>query len=182
MDLYETDGYRSAIMKGKESFEELETYIDLYLIHSPHHPYERIGMYRGLEELQRQGIVKSIGVSNFGVKHLQELLDSPETSVVPAVNQVEIHPFLLRNDIEEFCAAHGIVVQAYSPLAKAKRMDDETINAIAGGHGVSVAQVGFVTVAYGTVYCMVGVHGFPAEALVRNWLKSLVLRVICPNI
>eukprot|EP01134_Creolimax_fragrantissima_P005318 CFRG5318T1 len=141
MDLYETDGYNSAVMKGKESYEELGTYIDLYLLHSPHHPDERIGMYRGLEELQRLGIVKSIGVSNFGVHHLKELLDSRETTVVPAVNQIEIHPFLHRDAICDFCEKNNIVIEAYSPLAKATRMDDTTINAIAKDHDVSPAQV-----------------------------------------
>ena len=83
----------------------------------------------------------AVGVSNFGVAHLKELVDSPLTSVVPAANEVELHPFLRKDAIEEFCSERGIRLIAYSPLARAQRMGHPTLAAVAARHGVSDAQV-----------------------------------------
>ena len=75
--------------------------------------------------------MRSIGVSNFGVGHLKELLDSPLTSVVPAANEVEISPFLRKDDIEAFCKPRGIRLIAYSPLARGQRLDHPVLKEIA---------------------------------------------------
>ena len=135
------DGYSYAMQQAEESLRKLGTYIDLYLIHSPHHPSERLNMWRALEDLQKQGKVRSIGVSNYGQHHIEEILSSRDTSVTPAVNQVELHPYLLREDLCKYCASKGIKIQAWAPLAKAKKMDEPIIQSIAKAHGRTPAQV-----------------------------------------
>ena len=135
------DGYTAVLDAVRESVRLLGTHADLYLIHAPFNPPQRIAYWRALEEAQRQGLVRSIGVSNFGIAHLQELMESPLTSVVPAANEVELHPFLRKDEIERFCRGHGIRLIAYSPLARAQRLSHPSLSAIATRHGVSPAQV-----------------------------------------
>jgi diketogulonate reductase-like aldo/keto reductase len=91
--------------------------------------------------LKLEGKVRSIGVSNYGDHHLEELLRWPKLRIKPVVNQIEVHPFCQRRQLVAFCAAHGIGVQAYSPLARAKRLGDATVQAIAMAHKRSAAQV-----------------------------------------
>merc|ERR1712159_809558 len=134
--------YEYALHAAEQSLSKLGTHIDLYLIHSPHGgPAVRREDWRALEDLKESGHVRSIGVSNYGVGHLQELFDSPDLRIPPAVNQVEIHPFLRRDDIAAFCESKGVLVEAYSPLAKARRMDDPTLVRIGAEVGRSPAQV-----------------------------------------
>ena len=102
-------------------------YVDLYLIHYP--VRERRQSWRALEALQAQEKTRSIGVSNFTIRHLTELL--AETDAVPAVNQVEFHPYLYQRDLLDFCVAKGIVIEAYSPLTHGKRLDDPRLVALA---------------------------------------------------
>ena len=102
-------------------------YVDLYLIHYP--VRERRQSWRALEALQAEGKARSIGVSNFTIRHLTELL--AETKTVPAVNQVEFHPYLYQRDLLDFCAGEGIVVEAYSPLTKGTRLSDPKLVAVA---------------------------------------------------
>jgi diketogulonate reductase-like aldo/keto reductase len=102
-------------------------YVDLYLIHYP--VRERRQSWRALEALRTQGKARSIGVSNFTIKHLKELL--AETATFPAVNQVEFHPYLYQRDLLDFCAAKGIVTEAYSPLTKGARLKDPKLVAVA---------------------------------------------------
>ena len=102
-------------------------YVDLYLIHYP--VRERRQSWRALEALQAQGKTRSIGVSNFTIRHLTELLG--ETDKVPAVNQVEFHPYLYQRDLLDFCVAKGIVIEAYSPLTRGERLDDPRLVAVA---------------------------------------------------
>ena len=87
-------------------------YVDLYLIHYP--VPQRRKSWHVLERLNQQGKARSIGVSNFTIRHLTELL--AETETVPAVNQVEFHPYLYQRELLDFCVARGIVIEAYSPL------------------------------------------------------------------
>merc|ERR1712176_850514 len=92
-------------------------YFDLYLIHSPSDDEEkRVASWRALEMAQRLGLVRSIGVSNFGKADLEGLLEN--AAVVPAVNQIEVHPFCQREELVDLCHQNGIVVEAYSPLAR----------------------------------------------------------------
>jgi diketogulonate reductase-like aldo/keto reductase len=102
-------------------------YVDLYLIHYP--VRERRQSWRVLEALQAKNKTRSIGVSNFTIRHLTELL--AETETVPAVNQVELHPYLFQRDLLDFCARKRIVIEAYSPLTKGERLNDPKLIAIA---------------------------------------------------
>ena len=90
-------------------------YIDLYLIHSPlPGKTKRLDAWKAIEEAIAEGKVKSGGVSNYGVHHLQELLNT-KPKIIPAVNQVELHPFLQRKDIDDYCKKHGIYLEGMSP-------------------------------------------------------------------
>lgn len=111
-------------------------YVDLYLIHFP--VPERRQSWRALEGLQAQGKARSIGVSNFTIRHLTELL--AETGTIPAVNQVEIHPYLYQRDLLDFCVARGIVIEAYSPLTHGKRLDDPKLVAVANKYSKAGLQ------------------------------------------
>jgi len=123
----------------EESLDNLGLdYVDLYLMHSPL-PKKRLEAWRAMIEIQESGRAKAIGVSNFGIHHLEEFIE--ETGVVPAVNQLEIHPFLTRSDLVAFCKEKGIVVTAYSPLTKGEKLDDATLVAIADAVGKTPAQV-----------------------------------------
>jgi len=108
-------------------------YVDLYLIHYP--VRQRIQSWHALELLRERGKARSIGVSNFTIKHLTELLR--ETKCIPAVNQVEFHPYLYQRDLLEFCRRSGIVLEAYSPLTKGERLKDRKLVAIANKYSTS---------------------------------------------
>lgn len=101
-------------------------YVDLYLIHFP--VPERRQSWRILEMLRAQGKTRSIGVSNFTIKHLSDLLRDTET--VPAVNQVEFHPYLYQRELLDFCRGRGIVLEAYSPLTHGERLNDGKLIAL----------------------------------------------------
>lgn len=134
--------YDMALAAVQESVHLLGTHADLYLLHAPFNgPAARLQYWLALEHAQASGLVKQIGVSNFGVAHIKELLDSPQTRLRPAANEVELHPFLRKPAIEAFCADHGITVIAYSPLARAQRLEHPTLAAVAKSQKVSAAQV-----------------------------------------
>ncbi|KKI20418.1 MULTISPECIES: aldo/keto reductase [unclassified Leucobacter] len=116
--------------------------VDLYLVHWPVPAAgTAVGAWRGLIEIIGSGRARSIGVSNFEIEHLRELLD--ETGVVPAVNQIELHPLHQRRELREFCAAHGIAIEAWGPLAQGKSdlLERDAITAAAAAHGKSPAQI-----------------------------------------
>lgn len=113
-------------------------YVDLYLIHWPVHGL-RGAAWQTLEKLYEQGRCKAIGVSNYTVRHLKELLAG--CRIPPMVNQVEFHPFLYQRELLEFCRAQQIQLQAYSPLTRGERLHDPRITRIAAAHGKSPAQV-----------------------------------------
>jgi diketogulonate reductase-like aldo/keto reductase len=102
-------------------------YVDLYLIHYP--VRERRQSWCALEALRAEGKARSIGVSNFTIRHLRELL--AETKTLPAVNQVEFHPYLYQRDLLDFCTGERIVIEAYSPLTKGARLKDPKLVAVA---------------------------------------------------
>ena len=137
----EDHGYESGLRAFDASLDRLGLeYVDLYLIHWPGGgPREE--SWRALEEIRASGRARAIGVSNYAVDHLREVLD--QGSVVPAVNQLEIHPFNFRSrkEIVELCRQHDIVVEGYSPLAKARRLENDTVQEIAGAHDRTAAQV-----------------------------------------
>ncbi|KAI8446788.1 NADP-dependent oxidoreductase domain-containing protein [Phakopsora pachyrhizi] len=116
-------------------------YWDLILLHDPTSgPNNRIEAYRALAEGLKRGHSKSIGVSNFGVTHLVEL-EEAKVGPIPAINQVELHPWCQQKSIVEYCRSKGIVVQAYCPLVRGQFMDHPTLVEIAKRHKKSVAQV-----------------------------------------
>jgi diketogulonate reductase-like aldo/keto reductase len=134
-------GYDNAMAAFDASLERLGfAYVDLYLIHWPV-PELRLDTWRALEALHRQGRARAIGVSNYMVRHLHELLE--HCTIVPAVNQIELSPFNYRSRVAEIalCRQHDIVVEAYSPLTKARRLRDPLVAGIAAAHGKTAAQV-----------------------------------------
>jgi diketogulonate reductase-like aldo/keto reductase len=122
-------GYDPALRAFDASLEQLGLeYLDLYLVHWPV-AGKRLDSWRALERIFAEKRARAIGVSNFLVPHLEELL--AHAKVVPAVDQIEVHPFLQHRDTRAFCAAHGIVVEAYSPLTHGERLRDKTVTEIA---------------------------------------------------
>lgn len=121
------------------SLAKLKTdYVDLLLLHFPV-TLLRKKSWPVLERLQKDGKVRSIGVSNYTIRHLQEM--KSYTNIVPAVNQVELHVFLQQPELRKYCNDNGIAVEAYSPLAHAKDMSEPAIVEIAKKHGKSYAQI-----------------------------------------
>ncbi len=114
--------------------------LDLFLIHWPAPGQDAyVDAWRQMLELQESGRVRSVGVCNFHVPHLTRLLD--ETGVLPSINQIELHPYLQQEELRAFHAEHGIVTEAWSPLASGKEvLDDAAIAGIAEKHGVMPAQ------------------------------------------
>ncbi|WP_233492143.1 aldo/keto reductase [Blastococcus sp. TF02A-30] len=115
--------------------------LDLFLIHwpLPGIDVDYVETWKAMEEIYRSGRCRAIGVSNFNPHHLNRLFD--ETEVVPAVNQIEVHPYLAQDDVRAFDAQHGIVTEAWSPIAQGKVLDDPAITAIAERVGRTPAQV-----------------------------------------
>ncbi|TDC81821.1 aldo/keto reductase [Micromonospora sp. KC606] len=117
-------------------------HIDLFLIHWPlptRYDGDFVSTWKTLEEFQRDGRARSIGVSNFQVAHLERL--AVEAEVVPAVNQIEVHPYLGNEEVRAYGRAHGIPTEAWSPIAQGKVLDDPTLVGIARELDRTVAQV-----------------------------------------
>jgi methylglyoxal/glyoxal reductase len=134
-------GYDRAFQAFDASCKRLDVdYLDLYLIHRPSSDRRRES-WDALQEIYKNGRAKSIGVSNYRVEHLQELLAGSD--LLPAVNQIEFHPFVYKEQVPivEFCHDKGIVVEAYSPFARGDAIDDPTINSIAERVSKTPAQV-----------------------------------------
>ncbi len=135
----EDQGYDKAFRAFDASLGRLGfDYVDLYLVHWPVRG-KRLDSWRALEEIHESGRARSIGVSNFMVPHLNELLEVAR--VIPAVNQVETHPFLQQREVRAACAARGIAVEAYSPLTRGERIGHPTFAAIAAEVGRTPAQI-----------------------------------------
>ncbi|RDL32047.1 uncharacterized protein BP5553_09449 [Venustampulla echinocandica] len=135
-------GYEETRRKIRESAKESGLgYLDLYLLHSPYGGKEiRLECWRAVADAAKEGEIRAGGVSNFGVRHLQELLDS-KPKLIPAVNQIEVHPFNTRTDIVQFCKQHGIVIEAYAPLARTLRMSHPTIVQLSKKYSCTWAQL-----------------------------------------
>jgi 2,5-diketo-D-gluconate reductase A len=135
------DEHTDAVGGLKASLQRLETdYVDLYLIHWPAPAQDRyVEAWRGLIEASEQGLAREIGVSNFQAPHLRRIID--ETGVVPAVNQIELHPLLTQAGLRREHADRGIVTEAWSPLAKGKALTEPAVEEIAAEHNRTPAQV-----------------------------------------
>lgn len=117
-------------------------YVDLFLIHWPLptlYDGDFVSTWRTLEEFKADGRARSIGVSNFQVAHLERLIR--ETDTVPAVNQIELHPYFQNREVAAFDREHGIATEAWAPIAQGKVLDDPTLTGVAERYGRSVAQV-----------------------------------------
>lgn len=114
-------------------------YVDLYLIHWPV-PGCYLSTWKELEEIQKSGRALSIGVSNFEIRHLEEL--ARVSDVVPAVNQIECHPLCYPKELIEYCQDRGIQVQAYAPLARGAYLDNDVLCVLGTKYGRTPAQIG----------------------------------------
>lgn len=134
-------GYDSSLRAMDVSLKKLQTdYIDLYLIHWPNPTLDKyIPTWKALARLHKEGLAKSIGVCNFHIPHLQRLLD--ETGIVPAVNQIELHPYFQQNELREFHIKHGIVTESWSPLARGEIFSDPIIVMLAQKYKKTAAQI-----------------------------------------
>ncbi|SFE86207.1 Aldo/keto reductase [Paenibacillus catalpae] len=132
-------GYESTLAAFETSLNKLGLdYLDLYLIHWPVEGKYK-DAWRALETLYKQGRVKAIGVSNFHVHHLQDLMKDAE--IMPMVDQVEYHPMLAQHELRAFTREHNIQLEAWSPLMQGQLLDHPVLSSIASKHGKSVAQV-----------------------------------------
>lgn len=134
-------GYAKALQAGRRSTRELGLdYMDLYLIHSPGGG-KIVETWDALIELQKEGLLRSVGVSNFGVQHLEAL--SQHGRLVPAVNQFELHPFVYneRADVVEYCRKKGILVQPYGSVLSGHASWLDKASEVAKAHGKTPAQV-----------------------------------------
>jgi 2,5-diketo-D-gluconate reductase A len=138
-------GYDSTLTAFDASMERLgfsgsDDYLDLYLIHWPMPAKNAfVDTFKAFARLRDQGRIRSIGVSNFEPEHLRILVDS--TGIVPAVNQIELHPLLQQEESREVHAQMGIATEAWSPLGQGSLLSNPTITAVADGHGKTPAQV-----------------------------------------
>ncbi|MCI4330705.1 MAG: aldo/keto reductase [Thermoplasmata archaeon] len=138
--LWNDDQGFDAALRGFERSRRLLNLgaVDLYLVHWPVRGL-RLESWRALGKLQREGACRSIGVSNFTVAHLDELIGSSD--LVPAVNQVEFSPFLYQRELLEYCRDHGIQLEAYAPLTRGRKLDHPALVRLARTLGRSPAQV-----------------------------------------
>jgi diketogulonate reductase-like aldo/keto reductase len=143
----ESLGYESTKKEFENSLNRLNLdYIDLYLIHWPanaknYDNWQKTNSdtWRAMEELQTEGKIKSIGVSNFFQEHLEALFQT--ANVIPSINQIEFHPGYWQQELVEYCKRQNIVVESWSPLARGKVLGNEVLEAIAKKHNKSVSQV-----------------------------------------
>jgi 2,5-diketo-D-gluconate reductase A len=139
-DRHDPDAARRAF---DETLEALDSdYVDLFLIHWPLptlYGGDFVSTWKVMEEFKSDGRARSIGVSNFQPDHLDRL--AAECEVVPAVNQIELHPYFQNRDAERYDAERGIATEAWSPIAQGEVLDDPVLTEIADGLGRSVAQV-----------------------------------------
>jgi len=134
-------GYEKTLKAFKNSMERLMVdYLDLYLIHWPVPKIKKyIETWEALETLYRDGKVRAIGVSNFNISHLENIIT--QCSIVPAVNQVEFHPWLLQTELFTYMRQKGISAEAWSPLGGGALLDNEILMGIAKKYNKTVAQV-----------------------------------------
>ncbi len=140
-------GYQSTKIEFEKTLDRLELeYLDLYLIHWPANAknYDNwqktnADTWRAMEELQADGKIRSIGVSNFFQEHLESLFKTAK--VIPAINQIEFHPGYWQPEVVDFCKQHNVTVESWSPLARGKVFGNETLIKISKKYHKSVSQI-----------------------------------------
>lgn len=135
-------GYENTLKSFENTLKNLDLeYVDLFLIHWPKYNDKKtnIDTWRALEKIYKEGRAKAIGVSNFLKQHLETILNNSE--VVPAINQIEFHPGLVRKETIDFCREKNIVLEAWAPLGKGKMLNNQTLLEIAKKYNVSVAKL-----------------------------------------
>jgi 2,5-diketo-D-gluconate reductase A len=134
-------GHDNAINALEGSLRRLGfDHVDLYLVHWPlPHQGKYVKTWHAFEDILRAGLARAIGVSNFQPAHLDRLAE--ESAVVPAVNQIELHPALQQAELREYHRSHGIATEAWSPLAQAEVLEDPVLTGLAGKHGRTAAQI-----------------------------------------
>jgi diketogulonate reductase-like aldo/keto reductase len=138
--LYTTANGRSQVLHSfRQSLQRLMVdYVDLYLIHAPQGGHV-LEAYDTLLELQSKGQIRSVGVSNFGVQHLEAIRNSGRP--LPVVNQIELHPFTQQRSIVDYCRRYDIALMAYSPLARGSALNDPFVNQLARKYRRTPAQI-----------------------------------------
>ncbi|WP_413776758.1 aldo/keto reductase [Bacillus sp. ZJS3] len=132
-------GYETTLAAYEESLKKLELdYLDLYLVHWPVEGKYK-DTWRALETIYKEKRVRAIGVSNFQIHHLQDVLAGAE--IKPMINQVEYHPRLTQKELQAFCKEQGIQMEAWSPLMQGQLLDNETLQEIAHKYGKTTAQI-----------------------------------------
>ncbi|OCT52798.1 Prostaglandin F synthase [Cladophialophora carrionii] len=142
--LWDPDFTRDGALQGvKQSLDAMQLdYLDLFLLHNPRGGAgRRRDAWLGLQDAVQAGLVRSIGVSNWSIKHLEQLAQGEGVKIVPACNQIEFHPWNQQAEIVKYCKGKGIQITAFSALAQGKRMDDKLINSLAAKYGKSPSQV-----------------------------------------
>lgn len=137
-------GYEQATKTINESLEKAAAidYIDLFLIHAPNTNKElRLGTWKALQEFADKGKVKSIGVSNYGKHHIEEIYNWDGFKIAPSINQIELNPWLTRKDLVDYLKSKDILPEAYSPLTRGKRLDDPELQKLAEKYNKTTAQV-----------------------------------------
>ena len=132
-------GYESTLQAFNKSLEKLQMdYLDLYLIHWPKGS-RSVETWKAMEELLGQGRIKTIGISNFKIHHIADLL--PHCEIIPAINQVEFHPELAQPELLEYCNIQGIRLEAWSPLMQGRVTQVPVLQKLATKYGKTPAQI-----------------------------------------
>lgn len=132
--------YEETLAAYDSSLEKIGLdYLDLYLVHWPGIDQNYLEVYKALEKIYQDGRVRSIGVSNFHVHHLESLLKA--TTVVPVINQIEFHPHLTQEEVRAYCKDKGIQVEAWSPLMNGSLLEETLIQELAAKYGKTPAQI-----------------------------------------
>ncbi|EAZ84092.1 aldo/keto reductase [Lysinibacillus sp. FSL M8-0216] len=132
--------YEETLAAYDSSLEKIGLdYLDLYLVHWPGIDTNYVDVYKALEKIYQDGRVRSIGVSNFHVQHLEKLLN--ETTVIPVINQIEFHPHLTQVEVRAYCTDKDIQVEAWSPLMNGALLEEALIQELASKYGKTPAQI-----------------------------------------
>lgn len=134
-------GYDATLRAMDESLRKLKLdYVDLYMIHWPMPNLDKyVATWKALIRLRTEGLCKSIGVCNFNIDYIERLIH--ETGIVPAVNQVELHPYFQQKELREFHQKHNIITESYSPISRGTVLEDTLINTLAKKYNKTAAQI-----------------------------------------